>query len=59
MELWLVDINSELVETWRKEFAGFDNVHTKCENILQIAENTIVSPANGYGYMDGGLVLGR
>ena len=57
MELWLVDINQELVEAWRNEFRGFDEVNLVCGNILRIAENTIVSPANSYGYMDGGIDL--
>lgn len=57
MELWLVDINPDLVAAWRKEFESFTDVHVECADILKIAENTIVSPANGYGYMDGGIDL--
>jgi hypothetical protein len=57
MELWLIDRNGELVEAWQKEFEGIDEVHTECGDILKIAENTIVSPANSYGYMDGGIDL--
>ncbi|MCP4153466.1 MAG: AraC family transcriptional regulator [bacterium] len=57
MEVWLVDINPELVSAWKKYFKDFKNVHIECEDILKIAENTIVSPANSYGYMDGGIDL--
>jgi O-acetyl-ADP-ribose deacetylase (regulator of RNase III) len=57
IELWLVDMNHELVRAWQKAFGDFDEVHIECENILDIAENTIVSPANSYGYMDGGIDL--
>ena len=55
MHLWLVDINLELVDAWHKEFAGFKNVSIECADILEIAGNTIVSPANSFGFMDGGI----
>lgn len=55
MELFLVDINHELVHEWEKSFSSFQNVHVSCGDILQFAENTIVSPANSYGFMDGGI----
>lgn len=55
MELWLVDINSELVAAWKKAFAEFYEVQIRHDNILAVAENTVVSPANSYGFMDGGL----
>ncbi|OUL28754.1 macro domain-containing protein [Nostoc sp. 106C] len=57
MELWLVDINLTLVEAWKKAFTNFDGVRIKHGNILEIAENTIVSPTNSYGFMDGGIDL--
>lgn len=55
MQLWLVDHNPLLVEAWQKEFDGFSNVFICEADILSIAENTIVSPANSYGFMDGGI----
>ena len=55
MELWLIDINPNLVQAWQKEFEGIPNVGVRLGNILDYAENTIVSPANGYGLMDGGI----
>jgi len=55
MELWLVDINRHLVKAWEKEFLGIPDVHILCADIIGIAENTIVSPANGFGLMDGGI----
>ena len=55
MELYLVDHNPDLVEEWRKAFHGMDSIYCECNNILDIAENTIVSPANSYGFMDGGI----
>ena len=55
MELHLVDISNEMVEAWKKEFSEYENVYVSLGNILEFAENTIVSPANSYGYMDGGI----
>ena len=57
MELWLVGIDPDLVEAWEKEFAGFEDVFIREGDILHIAENTIVSPGNSYGFMDGGIDL--
>jgi O-acetyl-ADP-ribose deacetylase (regulator of RNase III) len=55
MELWLIDTNLALVEAWSETFTKFDKVHIRQGDILDIAENAIVSPANGYGFMDGGI----
>lgn len=57
MELWLVDIDPLVVEAWEITFEGCPNVYIRQADILSIAENTIVSPANGYGIMDGGIDL--
>jgi O-acetyl-ADP-ribose deacetylase (regulator of RNase III) len=57
MELWLVDRNPDLVRAWEVEFEGIPNVFIHHGDILSIAENTIVSPANSYGIMDGGIDL--
>ena len=46
-----------MVSAWRETFADFKEVNIVRGNIIQLAENTIVSPANGYGYMDGGIDL--
>ncbi|MBC8394321.1 MAG: hypothetical protein H8E17_17350 [Deltaproteobacteria bacterium] len=42
--MWLVGIDPELVSAWTEVFAGFPNVHVAEDDILAIAENTIVSP---------------
>ena len=55
MTIWLVDVNPDMVEAWKKEFQGADGVVVQCGDILEIAENTVVSPANSYGFMDGGI----
>ena len=55
MELHLVDTDRFLVDCWKREFVQFPEVHIHDGDILQVAENTIVSPANGLGIMDGGI----
>src|SRR5687767_4332480 len=57
MKLFLVDIQPLLVKAWRVEFNPFSDVEIICCDILEVAENTIVSPANGHGIMDGGIDL--
>lgn len=55
MQLHLVDIEPELVRCWQEAFASFPEVEIICTNILEVAHDTIVSPANSYGRMDGGI----
>jgi O-acetyl-ADP-ribose deacetylase (regulator of RNase III) len=55
MKLVLVDQEPDLVAFWKKEFELFPEVEIYCDDILSIAHNAIVSPANSYGFMDGGI----
>ncbi len=55
MKLFLVDLNPDLAYAWQDHFDEFPGVSVLCGNILEVAENTIVSPANSYGFMDGGI----
>ncbi|HEY7331124.1 MAG TPA: macro domain-containing protein [Gemmataceae bacterium] len=55
MRLYLVDDHPDLIEALRHAFAAFPEVSVTCGNILAVAENTLVSPANSRGYMDGGI----
>jgi O-acetyl-ADP-ribose deacetylase (regulator of RNase III) len=55
MELWLIDLNLELVDAWKRTFSGLSNVFFQHGDILSMAENAIVSPANSFGLMDGGI----
>ncbi len=57
MKLILVDLNIELVRCWQSAFATFPEVEILCGNILQAAKTCVVSPANSYGFMDGGIDL--
>lgn len=55
MKLHLVDLNEALVAAWQREFARFPEVEICCGSILEVAATAIVSPANSYGFMDGGV----
>jgi O-acetyl-ADP-ribose deacetylase (regulator of RNase III) len=55
MKLFLVETNPEIVEAWLDAFEPFPQVTVLQANILGVAKNTIVSPGNSYGLMDGGL----
>lgn len=53
--LTLVDTEELLIRAWRQEFAAFPEVSIAEGDILGLATNCVVSPANSYGYMDGGI----
>lgn len=55
--LTLIDIKPELVEAWLIAFQDIPEVNIMHGDILQHAENTLVSPANSYGDMGGGVDL--
>lgn len=55
MKLFLVDVEPDLIACWKKEFKSFPEVEIFYDDILAIAHNAIVSPANSYGFMDGGI----
>ena len=49
--------DSALADAWRKAFAGQRGVTVVEEDILVGRADAIVSPANSFGYMDGGIDL--
>ena len=55
MRLHLVDIRGELVNAWVEAFEPFPEVTIRQGDLLAIAEHCVVSPANSYGFMDGGI----
>ncbi len=55
MRLHLVDLNHRLVTAWTEAFKDFRDVTIRQGNLLSIAENCAVSPANSDGFMDGGI----
>jgi O-acetyl-ADP-ribose deacetylase (regulator of RNase III) len=53
----LRDRNPQLVSAWQKMFAWVPEVEASCGDIFDLEANAIVSPANSFGFMDGGIDL--
>jgi O-acetyl-ADP-ribose deacetylase (regulator of RNase III) len=53
----LVAFNLDLYYAWKTCFLGVENVEVLDDDILKLKADAIVSPANSFGYMDGGLDL--
>ncbi len=64
----LRDLGKPLVDAWNREFAGIPSVHVSCGDIfstksgpiagddpIDVKADAIVSPANSFGFMDGGI----
>lgn len=54
-QLTLVDTDSALVAAWKSEFSSLPEVRIVSGSIFDATANTLVSPANSFGIMDGGL----
>ena len=57
IEFELIDLSGDLVTSWRRAFADCPRVRARQGSILEAEASAIVSPANSFGYMDGGLDL--
>lgn len=55
MKLKLIDINRNLVSSWHKEFSTFSDIEVFNGSVFDYSAEAIVSPANSFGIMDGGL----
>lgn len=55
MKYYLVDINSKLTDAWAKVFHGVDDVEVINQSIFDNPFDAIVSPANSFGFMNGGI----
>ena len=55
MNLTLIDVETGMVAAWQEHFAPFPEVRILQGDILRHGENTVVSPANSHGVMDGGI----
>ena len=51
----LCDINQKMVSAWEIAFKDSPEVEIIHSNIFQIEADALVSPANSFGFMDGGL----
>ncbi len=55
--LKLRDVNGAMVLAWRKAFLGCEGVEVSGGDIFEERADALVSPANSFGYMDGGIDL--
>lgn len=55
MKIVLCYQDASLGDAWRHAFKGILDVQIACADICQITADAIVSPANSFGFMDGGL----
>jgi O-acetyl-ADP-ribose deacetylase (regulator of RNase III) len=57
LTLLLRDLNADVVSAWKTEFEATAEVEVSLGSILELKADAIVSPANSFGYMDGGIDL--
>ncbi len=57
IKIYLRDTNQELVNCWQQAFMHCSNFDISCGNIFDIKATAIVSPANSFGHMGGGIDL--
>jgi O-acetyl-ADP-ribose deacetylase (regulator of RNase III) len=55
--LYLIDRSQELAREWQEQFANCPAVEVFSGDYFQKSADAIVSPANSFGIMDGGLDL--
>lgn len=55
MNYTLVDKNPSMVSAWKELFNGEENVNILNTDITEVPSDAIVSPANSFGFMDGGV----
>jgi O-acetyl-ADP-ribose deacetylase (regulator of RNase III) len=57
LRILLRDRDSELVAAWARHFAGIAAVEVGQGDIFERSADAVVSPANSFGFMDGGIDL--
>lgn len=57
MKLVLSAVDAGLADAWRAAFEGVPQVTVVESSILEVEADALVSPANSFGYMDGGIDL--
>src|SRR5262245_5782518 len=57
MKIWLVDRNASMARAWRRAFEEVEEVEVIEDDYFVRPAAAMVSPANSFGIMDGGLDL--
>ncbi|MGO1080131.1 macro domain-containing protein [Inquilinus sp. CA228] len=55
MKIVLAATETRLADAWETAFAGLDDVRVHRGSIFDVACDAVVSPANSFGFMDGGI----
>jgi hypothetical protein len=55
MRIQLIDRNEDMCAAWREQFEFCPDVTVDCGDFFSRPTDCVVSPANSYGFMDGGL----
>jgi O-acetyl-ADP-ribose deacetylase (regulator of RNase III) len=55
MKFYFIDTNKDLVEAWTKTFQGISAVNVIHDDIFSHPSDALISPANSYGFMNGGI----
>lgn len=55
MKITLSDLQSQVIDAWRQAFNGYGDVEIYHGSIFEVQCDAIVSPANSFGFMDGGI----
>lgn len=55
MQYHFIDTNRDLCLAWEKVFAGINQVNIEHRSIFDVPCDALVSPANSFGYMNGGI----
>ncbi|MDJ1506490.1 macro domain-containing protein [Xanthocytophaga agilis] len=55
MQFYFIDTNKQVTDAWSKVFEGIPNVSILNDSIFEHPCDAIVSPANSFGYMNGGI----
>ena len=57
LQVILCDSEPEIVRAWKRAFAGHDEVEVRLGDLTEVEADAYVSPANSFGWMDGGIDL--
>jgi len=55
MKFQLIDRNKEMCKQWKLQFQDCNDVSIYCGDFFSLKTDCVVSPANSFGFMDGGL----
>ncbi|GAB2191961.1 macro domain-containing protein [Sessilibacter sp. MAH2] len=56
-KIYLIDANEDLISAWQESFSEWESIEVFHGDFFSIPADAMVSPANSFGYMDGGLDL--